>query len=150
MGHWFVVEGLGRGTVRIGRWVVLEIGGLDLGFGWFWFWLFGFVVVVGVCAVAVVIVEEGEGEGDWAVFAGVPRETEFLVVDMVSLGLITFCWRPEMIGGGRSRPSVALRESCLAKSEACHHSRNLSRKIDVGRASFNPEKTFGKIILLTI
>lgn len=41
--------------------------------------------------------------------------------------------RPDMIGGGSSSPSAALRESCRAKSEACHHSRNLSAKMEVGR-----------------
>lgn len=40
---------------------------------------------------------------------------------------------PEMMGAGRSRPSVALRESWRAKSEACHHSRNFRAKIEVGR-----------------
>lgn len=44
-----------------------------------------------------------------------------------------FDGRPEMTGGGRSRPSAALAVSCLEKSEACHHSRNLRAKMDVGR-----------------
>lgn len=42
---------------------------------------------------------------------------------------------PDTIGGGSSSPSVAFRDSCLAKSEACHHSRNLSANMDVGRSN---------------
>lgn len=44
----------------------------------------------------------------------------------------------EMIGGGSSNPSVAFLDNCLAKSLACHHSKNLSAKILVGSNSFNP------------
>lgn len=50
---------------------------------------------------------------------------------------------PEMIGGERSRPSAALRESWRAKSEACHHSRNLSAKMDVGRRILRLERRRG-------
>jgi len=39
----------------------------------------------------------------------------------------------EMIGGGSSNPSVAFLDNCLAKSLACHHSKNLRAKIDAGR-----------------
>lgn len=42
---------------------------------------------------------------------------------------------PDTIGGGRSSPSVAFRDNCLAKSEACHHSRNLRANMEVGRSS---------------
>lgn len=42
---------------------------------------------------------------------------------------------PDTIGGGRSSPSVAFRDNCLAKSEACHHSRNLRANMEVGRSN---------------
>ncbi len=41
--------------------------------------------------------------------------------------------RSEVTGGGKSSPSAAFRDSCRAKSEACHHSKNLRAKMDVGR-----------------
>jgi len=41
---------------------------------------------------------------------------------------------PATTGGGNSNPSAALRESCRAKSEACHHSRNLRENIEVGNS----------------
>lgn len=44
-----------------------------------------------------------------------------------------FSGRPEIMGGGSSRPSTAFRESWRAKSDACHHSRNLSANMEVGR-----------------
>lgn len=50
---------------------------------------------------------------------------------------------PDTIGGGRSSPSAALRDNCLAKSEACHHSRNLRAKIEVGRRSRRLESKRG-------
>jgi len=37
-----------------------------------------------------------------------------------------------MIGGGKIKPSVAFLLSCLAKSDACHHSRNFNAKIEAG------------------
>ena len=42
---------------------------------------------------------------------------------------------PDTIGGGSSSPSVAFRDNCLAKSEACHHSRNLRANMEVGRSN---------------
>ena len=36
------------------------------------------------------------------------------------------------IGGGSSMFSAAFRDSWRAKSDACHHSRNLSAKMEVG------------------
>ena len=51
--------------------------------------------------------------------------------------------RPEIMGGGRSRLSAALRESWRAKSEACHHSRNLSAKMEVGRRIFRLDSNRG-------
>ena len=41
--------------------------------------------------------------------------------------------KPAVTGGGRSSPSAAFFDSWRAKSEACHHSRNLSAKMEVGR-----------------
>lgn len=51
--------------------------------------------------------------------------------------------RPEMTGGGSSSPSVALWLSCRAKSDACHHSRNLSAKMLVGRRNLRLERRRG-------
>lgn len=59
-------------------------------------------------------------------------------------GDFCFCWgRPEIMGGGSSRPSIALRESWRAKSEACHHSRNLRANMDVGRRNLRLESKRG-------
>lgn len=58
--------------------------------------------------------------------------------DVVS-GFVTGEGVYDIIGGGNSNPSVAFRDNCLAKSLACHHSRNFSAKILVGSNSFNPE-----------
>ena len=51
--------------------------------------------------------------------------------------------RPEIIGGGSSRPSAAFRDSCLAKSDACHHSRNFSANIDVGSKNRREDRSLG-------
>lgn len=51
--------------------------------------------------------------------------------------------RPEMRGGGKSRPSAALRDNCREKSEACHHSRNLSANIEAGSRIFRLDKRRG-------
>lgn len=51
--------------------------------------------------------------------------------------------RPETRGGGSSRPSTALRESWRAKSEACHHSKNFSAKIEVGSRTLRLERMRG-------
>ena len=50
---------------------------------------------------------------------------------------------PDTTGAGRSRASVALRASWREKSLACHHSRNLSAKIDAGRRSFKERRNCG-------
>lgn len=50
---------------------------------------------------------------------------------------------PVITGGGNSSPSAALRESCRAKSDACHHSRNLRAKIDVGSNILSEDASFG-------
>ena len=44
--------------------------------------------------------------------------------------------RPEITGGGNSMPSAAFFDNCLAKSDACHHSRNFRAKILVGKRIF--------------
>lgn len=59
-------------------------------------------------------------------FCGSFRD-EVVVVVVVGLG------KPAVTGGGRSIPSAAFFDSWRAKSEACHHSRNLRAKMEVGR-----------------
>ena len=51
--------------------------------------------------------------------------------------------RPDVTGGGSSIPSAALRDSCRAKSDACHHSRNLSAKMEAGRTTRSEDSSFG-------
>ena len=120
------MSGEGGGTVRMGRRVVDEVGGFRRG-----------------------LVELGCWVG-----GGLERETVFVVVDFVVVGFEVDAdaggfdrpgeeGRPGMIGGGRSRPSAALRESWREKSEACHHSRNLRAKIEVGRRSLRLERRRG-------
>ena len=43
--------------------------------------------------------------------------------------------------------SAAFLDSCRAKSEACHHSRNLSAKILVGRRIFSELNKRGSMLL---
>ena len=50
---------------------------------------------------------------------------------------------PEIMGGGNSRFSAALRDNWRAKSDACHHSRNLSAKILVGNSTLRLDKSLG-------
>lgn len=64
--------------------------------------------------------------GPFTVDLGLGRE-EVVVVVVVGLG------KPAVTGGGKSSPSAAFFDSWRAKSEACHHSRNLSAKMEVGR-----------------
>src|ERR1700753_1184942 len=59
------------------------------------------------------------------------------VLDSVGAG------SPVTTGGGNSNPSAALRDSCRAKSDACHHSRNLRAKIDVGSSILSEDASFG-------
>ncbi len=61
-------------------------------------------------------------------------------VDVIGRG------RPDIIGGGNSNPSAALRLSCRAKSDACHHSRNFSAKIEVGRTNLRLDSSRGYIV----
>jgi len=49
-----------------------------------------------------------------------------------------------------SSPSTAFLESCLAKSEACHHSRNFRANIEVGRRIFRLESSRGYTICIIV
>ena len=133
IGHSGEVGEVGGGTTRIGSCVRDEIGGEGLegtrrlaGFG-----------NGGVGG-------EAGGDGGRAEEA---RETVFVILEESPAAGVrlksgeavswVWCWeRPETIGGGSSRPSAAFLDSCLAKSLACHHSKNFSAKILVGRRSF--------------
>src|ERR1700710_329551 len=55
--------------------------------------------------------------------------------------------RPDMTGGGNSIPSAAFLDNCLAKSDACHHSKNLSAKMLVGKRIFKLPKNLGPKVL---
>lgn len=57
---------------------------------------------------------------------------------------------PEMTGGGSSSPSDAFRESCRAKSEACHHSRNFRANIEVGSSILREESKCGTAIRVNV
>lgn len=48
-------------------------------------------------------------------------------------------------GGGSSIAAAVLAESWRAKSEACHHSRNLRKKMDVGRRILRLSRRRGRI-----
>lgn len=50
---------------------------------------------------------------------------------------------PDMTGGGSSSPSVAFFDNCRAKSDACHHSKNFSANIEVGRRILRLESRRG-------
>lgn len=78
---------------------------------------------------------------------GCGAEALFLVSDERERWDWTTLGSPEITGGGRSRPSAAFLESCRAKSEACHHSKNLRAKRDVGRRTLRLERSRGKMIL---
>ena len=129
MGQREEVRGVGFGTVRMGRREVEEMGGLkDV----------GLVIRLEFCMVGaaeretvLVVIVFGSGTlGSW-------------VSGVVALRSKGREGSPEMMGGGRLRPSAALRESCRAKSEACHHSRNLRANIEVGRRILRLERTPG-------
>jgi len=47
-------------------------------------------------------------------------------------------------GGGSSIAALVFAESCLAKSEAYHHSRNFRKKIEVGRRSLRESINLGR------
>ena len=52
---------------------------------------------------------------------------------------------PEMTGGGNSIPSAAFLDNCLAKSEACHHSKNFRANMLVGSKIFKLLSNLGPI-----
>lgn len=137
MGQRADVCGVGAGTVRIGSPDRAETGG------------------EGFAGCGDVAVGEGGGEGMAGFGAeGEERETVFVgeferrfFLSLVDAGCVA-CWffftgMPDTMGGGRSSPSAALRDSCLAKSEACHHSRNLRANMEVGRRSRRLESRRG-------
>ncbi len=68
--------------------------------------------------------------------------------------LIVKVERPDIIGGGNSMPSAAFLDNCLAKSDACHHSKNFNANMLVGSNIFKlPNNllpsTLGFIMLVT-
>lgn len=128
--------GVGAGTVWIRRSVVEDIGGLGL-----------------VGLEGRVDADVGGGDG-WTCVDGEERDTVLVVVarsdnDADAFGFADvgngdgLAGRPEMTGGGTSRPSAAFLESWRAKSDACHHSRNFKAKIDVGRSILRLERSRG-------
>lgn len=132
------VEREGMGRVRMGRKVVEEIRGVGLG------------------ASAGEGIELTGWGGGRTVWGGEERETVlgcWVVGWEVVDGGKSFLegdGRPDMTGGGRSSPSAALRESWRAKSEACHHSRNLSAKMEVGRRILRLERRRGRIVVANV
>ena len=104
----------GASTVRIGRWLIVEMGGPP-------------------------IPESrrretfSDGSSDWT----------FRFVGLVS-------GKPDIVGGGNSRPSFAFLESWRAKSDACHHSRNFRAKIDVGNKIFRLESSLGYTVCVMV
>ena len=68
--------------------------------------------------------------------------------------LIVKVERPDVTGGGNSMPSAAFLDNCLAKSDACHHSKNFNANMLVGSSIFKLPNTLlpstlGFIILVT-
>jgi len=81
------------------------------------------------------------------------RSEDFSEVLWVSdLGFVAFveAGSPEMIGGGSSKPSFAFLDICRAKSDACHHSRNLRAKIDVGSRIFRLDSSRGYTVCVIV
>ena len=98
-------SGGGRGTVKIGKYEVAEIGG--------WMRL------------------REDFRADLRV--GESGSCFFFSFSSASFFLSDGRTIPFVTGAGRSRTSVALRASWREKSLACHHSRNFRAKIDAGR-----------------
>ena len=95
----------------------------------------------------VIVVDEGRS----ALVSAVGSSAE--VGDFIADGFVIGAFRlgrPDIIGGGRSNPSAALRVSCRAKSEACHHSRNLRAKMEVGRRILRLERRRGNMVVIKI
>lgn len=57
---------------------------------------------------------------------------------------------PDITGGGNSRPSLAFLASWRAKSDACHHSKNFSAKIEVGSRIFRLDKSRGYTVSVIV
>lgn len=108
------------GTVKMGRFVVAETGGLDF------------------CLSSFTSVASLSRSFSSSVVANVTPDLEGVVEAAAGVFGI-----PEMVGAGNSSPSAALRDSCLAKSDACHHSKNLRAKIEVGRRIFRLDSRRG-------
>ena len=128
--------GVGAGTVWIGKCAVEDMGG------------------VGLVGLEGRFDADVGGDDGWACEAGEERDTVLVVVDRCGNEAVAFSFsavgnggglvgRPEITGGGKSRPSAAFLESWRAKSDACHHSRNLRAKIDVGRSVLRLERSRG-------
>lgn len=115
MGQRCDVDGVGTGTVRIGRRVVDEIGGSER----IDFWEAGL-------------------DGRFVSFSSLLCA----LFDRFGRGR-----RFGSMGGGSSIFSAAFLESCRAKSEACHHSRNLSANILVGSSIRRLDNNRGYTVL---
>lgn len=141
MGQRWLDSGGGRGTVRMGRSVVLDIGGE--------------CATVAFAAASVSCVRGSIiGPPAWGFFSfksagvGAPPFVDVSNVtpdfSLPGRGAVDSGGDgPDITGGGNSRPSEALRVSWRAKSLACHHSRNLRAKIEVGRRIFRLERSVG-------
>ena len=83
-------------------------------------------------------VERATVFGTVKTFVGCRRSPSFVL----SRGM-TGRGRPDINGGGSSKPSAALLDNWLAKSDACHHSRNFRANIEVGRRILKLENRRG-------
>lgn len=145
MGHIDDVEVVGRGTVRMGSPVDMDMGALKPAF----------------------LVREGEDGDDVGLpsFApgGVEGRFARLTLEVCfsaerrgdgeegdAAGFLAGSERPAMTGGGSSRPSAAFRDSWRAKSDACHHSRNLRAKIEVGRRMRRLDRSLGRRTVVNV
>lgn len=124
MGQSVLVSVGGGGTVRMGRRDVDEIGGDEVA-------LLGAELVPAAGAAEAEVFSLLLASED--PFVSVSKVTpDFSLPALVGAAARVGAGTPDTVGGGNSMPSAAFRESCLAKSLACHHSRNLSAKMDVG------------------
>lgn len=98
------------------------------------------VVGAGTVKIGRSVVDEIGGDG-FTLSGADFEDADFSASLMVFLGAAPR--RPAIIGGGSSRPSAAFRDSCLAKSDACHHSRNFRAKMDVGSKNCNDPSSLG-------
>jgi hypothetical protein len=129
---------MGAGTVKMGRYVVALMGGL-----------------VSERAESRLLCGEEEvcfSEEEEVLLELLVAEETLFDFGRVFVGdfVVDEVLAPAMMGGGNSNPSWVFRESCRAKSELCHHSRNLSAKIDVGRSNLKLDKSWGYSTLARI